>query len=158
MKLTNKSGFTMTEVLISTVIFSFIMAGLLSVLLAGNASWTTNNAAVTAQREARKAITYMTSDMRVVSGASVSQTSDDVTLIFTHPNDGTVTYSWSTSGSDANRIIRTTSSAAKIVAQSITAFAVTDSTNDITIDLISTTQNNQGQLQPFQLVKKIAKR
>ena len=51
MRLRKNSGISLTEVMIATVIFTFIMAGLYATLLTGRVAWQSYEAAVRAQRD-----------------------------------------------------------------------------------------------------------
>ena len=151
MKRKNIKGITLTETMVATLVFVFIMAGLYTTLLAGNVSWQNYEITVRAQQEARKAVTAMTRDL-------TEQTTSSVIFTFTHPSDGIVIYSWATTGENANRLIRQTTLGSRTVALNIFSFSITDSTRDITLDLTSTVGTAQGSSSSFRLQEKVAKR
>ena len=159
MKRKNIKGITLTETMVATLVFVFIMAGLYTTLLAGNVSWQNYEITVRAQQEARKAVTAMTRDLRVAGTLTFTeQTTSSVIFTFTHPSDGIVIYSWATTGENANRLIRQTTLGSRTVALNIFSFSITDSTRDITLDLTSTVGTAQGSSSSFRLQEKVAKR
>lgn len=158
MKNLNKNGVTLTEVMVTTIIFTFMMAGLYTTLLAGRVSWQSYEAAVKAQREVRNAIAVMSRDMRVANNVLPSAITDGLLVSFSLPGEGTVNYTWATSGAQANRIIRQNSTATRIIANDITAFSINGVGNEITMDVSATVHAVQGHDNHFRLVKKVAKR
>ena len=85
----------------------------------------------------------------------ISPISFGLLMSFTHPDDGTVNYSWSTTGNDANCIIRQTTATSRTIARHISAFSVVQGTDDITMDLTATAEAVQGHDSIFQLSKKV---
>lgn len=157
--LTNKKGISFVEIMVAGAIFAFMMGALCTVLNTSNTSWLRQNAAVITQREVRRALTYLAKDLRSASSTlSLTQSASSVTLSFTTPTAGTVTYTWGTSGTTANRIIRQAGATSTIVGNYITAFSITDNTSDIDINVTATSSNAQGSLGTYQLSKTVAKR
>ncbi|MDO8674768.1 MAG: prepilin-type N-terminal cleavage/methylation domain-containing protein [Candidatus Omnitrophota bacterium] len=130
------SGFSMVEMLVVVGIFTMMMAGLYTALAAGNVSWQASENGVAIQRDARNALWVMAKDLRKGSGAAITQSVGSTTLIFTHPTDGSVTYTWSDSGANAKKLIRQMTASSRILANNISALTFTDQTTSI---LISTT-------------------
>lgn len=160
MNIKTKQGFSLAESIISAAIMAIIMGGLLTTFVAGNRSWNTYMAAVNVQREVRKSIDIMTRDLRAAENVLLTQDTNNVTLTFTHPSYGDITYTWTAdeSSADANRIIRQAGTQSRVVAQNISAFVVTDSTTDVIIDITSAEGTSYGAANSLQLAKKIAKR
>jgi len=160
MKLLKKDnkGVTLTEVMVATVIFAFIMGGLYTTLLAGNASWRNQEIAIRSQQEARKAAIQMARDFRIATGILITQSQNTVAVAFNLPGEGAVNYSWDTSGGNANRIIRQNTTNSRILAQDISSLSIINSSNNVVIDITATTQSDRGESNTYQLVKKVAKR
>ena len=158
MKIGNIKGMSLVEIMVATLILAFIMAGLYTTLLAGNVSWQSHSASVRALQETRKAISAITLDLRVGDSLILSQGATSLSLSFSHPGDGSVSYSWATTGDDANQIIRQTSTTTRILAQDISAFSLLETPDDVTIDITSTVTSDDGQVESFSLKKTVAKR
>lgn len=157
--LLNKKGVSFIEVMVAGTIFTFMMGALVTVFNTSNTSWKRQDAAVSTQREVRRALIYLAKDLRSASSAlTLAQSASSVTLSFTTPTAGAVTYTWTTSGGTANRIIRQTGITSTTVGNYITAFTITDNTSDIDINVTATSSNAQGALGTYQLTKTVAKR
>lgn len=65
-------GFTLVEVLVTVLIFSFIAAGIFMVLSVGKASWYTGDVETELTQEMRKALTIMDSQLRQSGSAVIS--------------------------------------------------------------------------------------
>lgn len=151
-------GVTLTEVMVATVIFTFIMAGLYVTLMAGRVSWQSYEAAIAAQRGVRNALSVMSRDLRVADNLSVTPVTDGLVTTFTHPELGSITYNWSTAGADANRIVRQTSTGSRIIANDVSALSISPGADDITITITADVSATGGHDNNFQLIKKIARR
>ena len=139
MNIYNRKGYTFVELMMTMAIFAMIMGGLYAGLIAGGISWQTYDAAAITQREVRKTIFYMARDLRMAQSLTFTQdTSEDVSFAFHHPSDGQVTYSWSTTGDDATKIIRQTADSSRLIAYNITAFVVSETSSAITISVTAT--------------------
>jgi Tfp pilus assembly protein PilW len=155
----NHSGFTMVEALVSAAIFTFLIGGLVTTMIAGHASWDAYNANVQVQQEVRKALSLMTRDFRVAQGVNITTGAGILTVTFSHPQDGSVTYNWSDTGSDAKRLLRQTSTATRIVSQNISAVNVTNNADNFVIDVTANVPTERGgEVDSFQLSTEVAKR
>jgi Tfp pilus assembly protein PilW len=150
-------GLALAELVVSVLLFMFIVAGLFTALLAGNKSWQTYGATVRAQQEVRKAISWMSRDLRIAQNLPAGTGSISLPLTFSQPGVGTVTYSWVTTGAQANRIIRQTATRSWIVANKISAFSVSQTADDITVNVTATVASSRVQNSTFQLAHKMAK-
>lgn len=65
-------GFTLVEVLVAVLIFSFISAAIFMVLSVGKASWYTGDAEIELNQEMRKALMIMNGQLRQSSSAVIS--------------------------------------------------------------------------------------
>jgi prepilin-type N-terminal cleavage/methylation domain-containing protein len=70
-------GFSLLEVLIAVVIFSFIMAGMYGVLSVANQSYSTDTALVMLGQQARQIMFWMLKDMREASSVSITNIDND---------------------------------------------------------------------------------
>ena len=154
-----EEGLTLTEVLVSTLLFMFIVAGLFSVVLAANRSWQTYGASVRSSREARKAVMMMTRDLRVAQNLNIAAVVGvGVTVTFDRPGTGNVVYSWSPTGAQANRLIRQTASGSRIVAQHVTALSVVRTGDMVTVDVTGRVAASGSQNVSFRLKQRVNQR
>ena len=152
------NGFSMVEMLVVVAIFTMLMSGLFTTLSVGNASWQSSENGVAIQRDARNALWAMTKDLRKASGAVITQSAGSTTLVFTHPTDGAVTYSWVNSGAGAKQIIRTTAAATRILANNISALTFTDQSTSMLINMTVTRTPQLGVPASFSLAQEVAYR
>jgi hypothetical protein len=153
-------GLSLAELLVSVLLFMFIVAGLFTALLASNKSWQIYGATVRAQQEVRKAISWMSRDLRIAENLQITPGTGSLTLTFSQPGVGTVTYSWITTGADAKRILRQIAGRTLPpwkVANNISAFSVSQSADDITVNVTATVAASRVQNSSFQLAHKMAK-
>src|SRR3989338_7485120 len=135
-KLTSKKGFGITELMMSTAVFGFIMAGLCSMCYVGSVSWQSQSANANAQGQLRNALDVLCRDFRAGSGLAITQqTSSNVGFTFSKSGEGTVTYSWTNTGASANRLLRTTATGTRIVARDVSAITLTNNAADVLIDV-----------------------
>jgi Tfp pilus assembly protein PilW len=156
-----KKGVTLTEAMISTVLFTFLMTGLYASLEAGRLSFSTQSKSVTAQQEVRKAIDQLSRELRSVESASVSNSSSAASLSYTHPTEGTVSYTWTNDTGDPNamRLLRTNSTSSRIIAQNISAVSFTNNLDNYIINITASADADMGgPAESFQLIKKIGVR
>lgn len=153
-------GISLVETLVSVLLFTFIIGGLFSVIMAGNVSWQRHQATMSAQRQARNAMIMIARDFRSAKNLQLTQSSSVVDAVFNHASKGQMTYSWTTlAGANVNRVIRTLASPAetRIIAQDISSFRITEATNDFTIDLTARSTSGR-QTSTFRLKERVAKR
>ena len=154
----DKKGLTLTEVMVSTVIFTFILGGLYATLTVGRISWQSYDSAVRAQRGARNALTVLAKDFRVAENVIVAQSPESVLLAYSHPDDGAVNCNWASTGGDAGRIIRQTATSRWIIANDVSAFSVVETPDEVTMTVEITVDAGHGQDNTFQLIRKVARR
>jgi prepilin-type N-terminal cleavage/methylation domain-containing protein len=75
-------GFTLIEVLISTVILSLLVAGIFAVLYVGDFSWRQDTALVDLQQKARLVMDAMLREIRASSPSQISITSEETKITF----------------------------------------------------------------------------
>lgn len=154
----NNNGFSLVEMMVATLIFTFLMGALHLTLLSGRRSWDRNSSMLTSQQSVRNAVNQMSKDLRIAESITVSQSSGTASVTFSIDDIGNVSYAWANTGLNANRVIRTLPSGSKVIANNITSFSVTDATDDVTVALTATTTAPNGGSVPFSSTKKIAKR
>ncbi len=75
--LKSRHGFTLIEALVTTIIFAFIMGICYTLLISGSDSWETNSARVELQQELRKAMDWISQDLRQAGSASITNVPAD---------------------------------------------------------------------------------
>jgi type II secretory pathway pseudopilin PulG len=123
MKRIGQKGVTLVEMLLAVVIFMFMSAGLTAALLAGRSAWLVNENSSIVQQQARNALLMLAKDLRQASGVSIGTTAHSLSLNFTHPADGAVSYAWDDT---TQQIVRTDSARYRVAGNNISAFTVTD--------------------------------
>ena len=161
MRLRENKGVTLVEMIMSTAIFTIIMAGMYGMLHVGNTSWAIQEASVSGQTQARRAMGWLSRDLRVASSLTITQEDDDVDISFTRGANN-YTYAWTPDAGEATRyqLIRTnvTDDESLIVARNITALSFTEAATDIKINMTLTTQSKQSESVDYNLVGNIARR
>ncbi len=153
-----KKAFTLTETLISVLIFVFLIAALYQGLSAGTLSWHTQNNAVLSQREVRKALSRMARELREASNPIVTQDANSARIDFTRPDVGGVYYTWDSLSANPDQIIRTDTSSSQIVATHISSLEFTSEPTAIIINVTAIGSQPGGKTASFSLKKKAALR
>ncbi len=128
-------AFTLLEVLIVAVIFSFLMVGITSVLNLGNITFPVDLGQINLQNQTRQAMQWMTRELREASGVTVGSGNNRIT--FNNYNGSGITYYLDTSDANGdhlnNQIIREfPSGTRRMVAQDISGLVFTsDATNPL---------------------------
>lgn len=65
-------GATLVEMMVTVIIFAFILGICYTLLISGSDSWETNSARVELQQELRKAMDWITQDLRQAGSASIT--------------------------------------------------------------------------------------
>ena len=152
-------GFSMVEIMVVTAIFALMVSGLLTSLAVGNRSWQNSENGVAIVRDARNALWVMSKDLRKGSGSTLTQSASAVTLVFSTPSEGSVTYSWANSGANTNQLIRTTATRTRILANKISALSFTDQSTSMKINLtVTRTPDAGGSSSNMSLVEEVAYR
>ena len=96
-KLLNKrkplAGFTLLEVLIAAVIFSFIIAGIYGVMNVANVSYPTELGMLDLQQQARQSMYWITREIREASLVIITPGADSDVISFNTPNETGIQYS-----------------------------------------------------------------
>ena len=70
--LKRRQGFTLVEMMVTVAIFSFILGICYTLFISGSNSWETNSVRVELQQELRKAMDWITQDLRQAGSASIT--------------------------------------------------------------------------------------
>ena len=81
-----QKGMTLIELMVTMVIFSIIILGLVVFFSGGVKSWISGQYQLEAQRNARQAMESMVREIR--HGRTVEDTSDSISIVFVTPFDG----------------------------------------------------------------------
>lgn len=73
----NHQGITLAEMMVTVIIFAFILGICYTLLISGSDSWETNSARVELQQELRKAMDWITQDLRQAGSASITDVPAD---------------------------------------------------------------------------------
>jgi Tfp pilus assembly protein PilW len=157
MKLNNTKGMSLVEMMVAVGIFVFLSVGMLSVVYVGNQAWSMQDANVYVQTQVRLTVSKLARDLRVASGLAIAQDADNVNVSFTK-GASAITYAWTTDeGSTQHQLIRSVDGNAIVVAQDITAFSITESADDIQVNLTAEI-DKQGHTLDYSLISNVAKR
>jgi len=92
MKKINRAGFTLLEVLIVAVIFSFIIAGIYGVMNVANISYPTELGMLGLQQQARQGMQWITRETREASLITIIPGTDSDAISFDTPNENGIQY------------------------------------------------------------------
>ena len=94
-KLKNSKGFTLVEMMVTVVILSIIVLGLVTFFSGGMRSWVSGQSQLKAQREARQAMDRMVREIR--EGDKIIDTSTNSAINFHTPFKGNMSFSYNSS-------------------------------------------------------------
>jgi hypothetical protein len=154
MKIHYGNGFTFVEVMISVLIGTVILQAIYTMVLIGQKSWDNYANNMMPKQEVRRGLTAIVSELREAKGKPEIETdSTSAKIDFERPVVGKVSYSWTTEGADAHKIIRTQNKKKRILAKDITSFSIkSPKENEIFIALTS------GKDESFSLNQSVALR
>ena len=122
-------GFSLAETMVTLLIYSFIAAACYSALVYGSNSWKVNSVAVELQQELRKAMDWITEDLRQSGTSTITDVPVDGqphnTITFklcTGANNGNISWAgsntqYSKGGTGSAQLLRTTGVQSKVIAQ-----------------------------------------
>ena len=142
MRLVTRKAATLLEMLLAVAVLSMMMAGLTTAMLAGRAAWSACEASKEVQFEVRNALWRLSRDIRQAQVVSLDSTSTALSFVFIHPQDGNVTYSWT---SASTQLVRTVASVPKVVAKNISLAYLVNNNNvmDVTVTASYTAPETQ---------------
>ena len=150
MILKNRKAITLVEVLVTILIFTVMLEGVYVAFRTGNLSWKNYSERIVFKQETRRALVWLTRELREAAGLLVEKEKDGLTANFNRPGVGVVSYTWRKTGGNAFKIVRTQSDNVRILASNINRFTLTMPTNhEILIEI------EAGELHPFTLKEKI---
>jgi prepilin-type N-terminal cleavage/methylation domain-containing protein len=154
----NKRGFTLVELIVSLSILTFVVAALYSVFSLSNKSWAVFSTNIVLQHNAREGMIAMSRELRQSHDFLVVKEEGGLKMNFIRPPMGLVTYSWTTEGADAFKIIRKNNGKTDVLANDITAFTLDYLSNAVLIDMTASTVTPTGESNKFSLKQKVAVR
>lgn len=157
MKITNTQATSFTEILITITIFTIIFGAILGSLDSGNMLGDNYDDNIAVQREVHKALLAMSKELREANNVSVLQDANNASINFSRPVIGNISFSWSTTGGNANRIIRQDPTSSRILANDISSlsFANTDLSVEVIINVTAAKTSLQGNSIDFTSTKKV---
>ena len=158
MKISDKNGLTLIEVLVVTALSTVILAGIYSTFIVGNRAWMYYSDSVAIKKEARRALFGMASELREAENVRVIQSPQGNALHFYIPDSGQVSYYWSHQGNDANRIIRRERLSSRILAQHISDLSFYNLKNAVVIDITTGKAKKSGEMASVSLREKVTLR
>ncbi len=141
-KLKKLTGFTIIELLVISLILSFIIIGITGVLNIGNLSYSTDGALLELQQQARLSMQWMVKELRGATGISIN--SDKTQITFDTSTEANVRYYRDTT---SNRVMRA-ATATKILGNDMTSLTFccwhSDNTCDYNCSGVSVLQVKVG--------------
>ena len=135
-RLCQDRGFTMTEALVTAVIFSFIAGGIYATMVAGDSSWSHNSIQIELQQELRKAMNRMIDDLQQSGRSAINDVPadgtwyDEITFYKTNGVSG-ASISWnsdttnfSLGGTNGEQLLKTEGATTAVVAQDMTSLQI----------------------------------
>ena len=138
MKLTTVRSITLVEILITTLILTFVVGGIYAAYLTGNRSWDFYNSSTSLQSELRRALPAMVRELREASDILITEEPNQTTLNFTRYPVGAVKYQWTNTGPQAFQIVRKTNTSERILGRNISRMSVHYDINTVNISLSAT--------------------
>ena len=86
-------GFTLLEILVTVLIFSFIVGGIYGVLNIARGNYDTNSVSLNLQRQARQGMNRLSREIRQAYLSSIVPGEENDTITFDRPGENGVTYS-----------------------------------------------------------------
>ena len=155
----NQKGYTFVETLVALGLFSVMGVAILTLTVATQRYWQIYSVTSQAQQEVQKAITMLSSDLRVGSGfMPISMGNNIRGISFSKLGVGVVSYNWQNFGNNAFRLIRTIGPSAFVGASNISFVNFTAAGRVVDIDIRSQVVRPQGYVGSFQLLKKVSAR
>ena len=158
MNIQRKKGFTLIEMIVTVSIFTMMTGALYTIFLVGNKSWTTFSTNVILQHDVREGLFAMTKELRRARDILIIKEESGTKINFLRWPVGLVSYSWSSEGVDANKIVRTNNGNVRVLADNISALSLESLPNAVVIDMTASQILASGPTSQFQLKEKVALR
>jgi prepilin-type N-terminal cleavage/methylation domain-containing protein len=154
-RMLNKKGVTLPEVLVVVVLFAILSGVSFTLLLSGSSSFEYNKARAELQQEMRKSVDWLKEDFRQTGSAGITTPASGATgtsITFqqaTGANSGTIIWSGNVSyargGTGGNQLLRTVGGVTRAIAQNITSITF-DRTNAklMTVTLVASKNAIKG--------------
>ena len=137
MRTNTRQGFSLVEVMMTTLLSVSILAGIYATFIVGERAWRYYTDSIMIRQQVRLALLVLTDELREASGTLVVKEADpsSVRLNFLKPSMGQVSYLWNSSGKDANKLIRQDDLGTRIIANNISSVDYVITGNLISLDL-----------------------
>lgn len=144
MKANTPQGLTLVEVLVTTVLSISILAGIYATFLVGERTWRYYVDSIMVRQQVRMALFVLTNELREAKGALIvkEEVPPGVRLNFLKPSAGQISYLWSGSGEDADKLIRQDSSGKRVIANNISSVNYVITGDLISIDISAKSKPN----------------
>ncbi len=147
MKKTRPKAFTLVEVLVTLAVFTVILEAVYTALVVAQRSWDVNWKSIEPKQQLRRALVSMVTELREADGLFIVKDGHGTRLTFQRPDYGEVQYSWTDTGKDAGKIIRTNDSNRRALAGGITGLSFTEPINNEIIIKVSAGANKDYSLE-----------
>jgi prepilin-type N-terminal cleavage/methylation domain-containing protein len=153
-------GFTLVETMMSVAIFVIMIAGISTTVVAGRSAWEVNQNSVNVQTQVRAALWNISKDLRQAgTSLSLTQSATAVTIAFTHPVDGSVTYAWTQDAvSGIGDVTRQTTTKTRIIARNISELSLVNNGTDVVITATATGTSATRKADTMTLKEKVVMR
>jgi len=150
----NRGGFSLSELMVTVLLFTGILALIYSTLIVGNSSWQVSKNSILLQQEARRALISMTKELRSAEDVSVPQADQ---IDFSVDGIGDIRYAL-----ESNQITRkdpvtglSPDGRSVILANSISNLSFTLDTEAVVVDITATATTLRGNVLNFNLSGKV---
>ena len=115
----SKKAFTLMEVLMTLALFLIVLQTMYMMFLLSQRSWDNYTARIAPRQELRRALTSMVNELRHGRDPFITKEDHGTRLVFWQPDAGETAYSWTDTGEDAGKIIRTNYANRRLLATAI---------------------------------------
>lgn len=160
MKIHTRQGVSLVEVMMTTLLSVSILAGIYATFIVGERAWRYYTDSIMIRQQVRMALLVLTNELREAKGALVvkEEAPPGVRLNFLRPSAGQISYLWSSSGKDADKLIRQDDLGTRVIANNISSvdYLITD--DSILVDISATSRPKTGQPVDLNLREQVALR
>lgn len=129
-------GFTLVEVMVSVLVGAVILEAIYTMVLIGQKSWNDYANNLVPKEEMRRGLISMVSELREAQNFKINDDPRKASISFERPMVGDITYSWSSSGENANELIRTINHQTRVLAKDIASVSFSSpEDNEIIVSL-----------------------
>ena len=158
MRIKQKPAFTLVEVMLTTVISTFLIAGIYATLLVANRAWSNYSENVVVRQESRRALVWMVEELREARNVEIIRDTTRLVVSFYRPETGIVTYVWDTAGENEGKIIRQIQDKARVLAKNISSFSVVEDKGVVELAVTATGIPAFGEAVSFKMRERVTLR